>query len=63
MLKNYFTKGTIFVDNTSEGIVEGIQKLRNNYDLYSSEILQFQEDRRNNFVNKLNEVKEYLELK
>ncbi len=63
MLKNYFTKGTIFVDNTVEGIVEGIQKLRKNYDLYTSEILQFQEDRRNNFDNKLNEVKKYLELK
>jgi len=63
MLKNYFTKGTIFVDNTADGIVEGIQKLRKNYNLYASEILQFQEDRRNNFVNKLNEVKEYLGLK
>ncbi len=28
MLKNYFTKGTIFVDNTAKGIVEGIEKLR-----------------------------------
>ena len=63
MLRNYFTKGTIFVDNTAKGIVEGIKELRNNYDIYASEILQFQEERRNDFVNKLNEVKEYLELK
>ena len=63
MLSNYFTKGTVFVDNTVKGIIDGITKLKNNYDLYSTEILQFQEDRRNKFVNKLNEVKKYLELK
>ena len=63
MLRNYFTKGAIFVDNTSNGIVEGVNKLRSNYEFYSSAILQFQEERRKKFVNKLNEVKEYLELK
>lgn len=63
MLRNYFTKGAIFVDNTSNGIVEGVNKLRSNYEFYSFEILKFQEERRKKFVNKLNEVKEYLELK
>ncbi len=63
MLRNYFTRGTVFVDNTAKGIVEGVNKLRNNYELYCTEILLFQEDRRKNFVNKLNEVKDYLELK
>ena len=62
MLRNYFTKGTVFVDNTPQGIVEGIIKLKNNYHLYSSEILQFQKNRRTNFTNKLEEVKKHLEL-
>ena len=63
MLKNYFRKGTVFVDNTVNGIVEGILKLKNSYDFYSEEIFLFQEERRNKFKNKLNEVKEYLEIK
>jgi glycosyltransferase involved in cell wall biosynthesis len=63
MLRNYFTQGTVFVDNTVEGITEGIIKLKDNYDLYSSEILKFQENRKKMFINKLNEVKESLEIK
>lgn len=63
MLMNYFKHGAIFVNNTTEGIVEGINILRKNYEFYSSEILLFQKERKKKFVDKLNELNEYLELK
>lgn len=63
MLRSYFTKGTVFVPNTSDGIIKGIKKIKDNYELYSTEILEFQINRKEKFVQKLTEVKQLLELK
>ena len=63
MLRSYFERGTLFVDNTAKGIAEGINKLKNNYDFYSSEIILFRENRKKIFANKLNEIHKYLGLK
>ncbi|MBK7105264.1 MAG: glycosyltransferase [Ignavibacteriae bacterium] len=63
MLKNYFTQGTVFVKNTPEEIANGITELRNEFEKYSFEIIKFQKERSEKFDNKLNEIKEILELK
>ncbi|HEX2980947.1 MAG TPA: hypothetical protein VHO48_11835 [Anaerolineaceae bacterium] len=38
LLRDYFSLGTVHVDNSAEGILAGIQSLRNAYERYTTEI-------------------------
>lgn len=59
MLRNYFRKGTVFVDNSSKGIIEGIGEVKKNYNKYKNEIIELQKERRQKFEDTLS----YLENK
>lgn len=43
-LRLYFTKGTIFVDNTNEGMIRGIEDLLNNEERLKREIRELQDE-------------------
>ncbi len=44
LLRDYFAKGTVHVDNTAQGIRRGVEELRADYDRYSREITELRSD-------------------
>ncbi len=62
MLRNYFKRGTVFVNNTSNGIVSGILEAVGNLNTLQDEILIFRNERKKEFSYKLETLKEILEL-
>jgi glycosyltransferase involved in cell wall biosynthesis len=61
MLNEYFTAGTVFVDNTRDGIMEGVNQLRNHYETYRAEMEAFRAHRRTTYVEKISEFLEIIE--
>lgn len=52
VLENYFNRGTVHVDNTSEGIRQGLLVIKNNRAGLEAEMRQLQEDRRREWHQK-----------
>lgn len=46
LLREYFNRGTVHVDNTPAGIREGIESLKRDYDRYEAEVIQLRQTRR-----------------
>ncbi len=59
MLQEYFTKGTVFVENHKESIIEGILAMKKDHARYKTEIEEFREERKASFSRK---TEEFLEL-
>lgn len=62
MLRNYFKHGTIFVNNTSNGIASGILKAIEKLLVLKEEILLMKNERKTEFSSKLETLKKILEL-
>jgi glycosyltransferase involved in cell wall biosynthesis len=60
MLKEYFISGTVFVDNNTKSIIEGVKELRNNYQNYSNGILEMREKRKNSFEDSIKIIEQKL---
>lgn len=57
MLRDYFSKGAVFVDNTSVGILNGFTKVIENYDSLKNGIELLKENRKKVFHEKLVKLK------
>jgi glycosyltransferase involved in cell wall biosynthesis len=53
VLREYFTKGSVFVDNTADGIQEGILEIQSHYDIYEAGIRQLQTDQQREWQEKI----------
>lgn len=60
MLREYFTAGTVFVDNNCESIAEGIDRLQENYEAYLTEVDSFKDKRRAGYASKISEFLEII---
>jgi glycosyltransferase involved in cell wall biosynthesis len=56
MLKGYFKSGTLFVNNNSESIVQGILNLKANYQVLTSEIKVLKEHRKKEFIDNIEAI-------
>lgn len=52
VLRDYFHKGTVHVDNTVEGIQEGIRRVRENLSALEQEIYLLQQERQQEWIGK-----------
>ncbi len=43
-LQEYFSKGVVYVDNTAEGIIDGLQKLKRDYPALAQEIVSLKKE-------------------
>jgi hypothetical protein len=62
MLRNYFKRGTIFVNNTGNGIASGILTAIEKLHVLKQEILILKNERKEEFSCKLEILKKILEL-
>jgi glycosyltransferase involved in cell wall biosynthesis len=60
ILRDFFNKGTVYVDNTSIGIKNGILKLQNNLEKLKEEILILKKERYLEWKNQYNDLKKLL---
>jgi glycosyltransferase involved in cell wall biosynthesis len=56
ILRETFSKGTIHVDNSVEGIYEAICRMRNNYKDYEEELCEFQIEQKQKWENRLSNL-------
>jgi glycosyltransferase involved in cell wall biosynthesis len=56
ILRGYFHKGTVHVDNTSEGIRHGVQEMRSRYEEYVSGIRELQVSQQAEWEEKVREL-------
>jgi hypothetical protein len=56
LLQEYFNKGTVHVDNTSDGIRNGVDEMKANYDRYLSGILELQSSQQAEWHEKVGEL-------
>lgn len=61
LLKSYFYKGTIHVDNSSQGIQEGIRRMEQQVEFLEKEVLLLQKDRRLEWEEKYVELARLIE--
>lgn len=57
MLRNYFTKGTVFVNNNKESIAEGFNKIINEHEELKVGIIELKENRKRSFSQILDKLK------
>jgi len=60
ILREYFDKGTVFVDNTAEGIRQGVERLQADHDRLKAEIVVLQAERRQEWRHKQAELLEMI---
>ena len=53
VLKDYFSKGTIHINNTSQELVEALKKIRDNLTIYSKEIQTLRNEKRKEWEHNL----------
>ncbi len=56
ILQHYFSRGTLYVDNSTDQIRQSIQELRDHYDDYRAEMLALQEERRQAWWARVDEL-------
>jgi glycosyltransferase involved in cell wall biosynthesis len=56
LLREYFNRGTVHVDNTSPGIRQGIESLKQDYDRYEAEVIQLRQIRRQESQHQIAEL-------
>jgi glycosyltransferase involved in cell wall biosynthesis len=56
VLKKYFSKGTVHIDNTAESIVKAIYKIKNNYTYYHKQIAILRKERVVTWNNEFNKL-------
>jgi len=61
VLQNYFSKGTIHIDNTAESLVSAITQIYNNYKYYREQIKILRKERHSTWKKQLSELEEVLE--
>jgi glycosyltransferase involved in cell wall biosynthesis len=54
ILRQYFNRGTVHVDNTAEGICQGILKMKNEFSLFEIGIKELQLDQQREWEEKIN---------
>jgi len=60
-LKDYFFQGTVFVDNTVTGILEGVRKMMSGHEVYELEIRDLRQIQRASWEKKIDELAEIVE--
>jgi glycosyltransferase involved in cell wall biosynthesis len=58
LLREYFHKGTIHVDNSEEGIRQGVDEMRSNYESYLSGIQELQVSQQREWAEKVRQLTE-----
>jgi glycosyltransferase involved in cell wall biosynthesis len=53
LLQSYFNKGTVHVDNTVQGIRQGVEAMREEYGRYQNEIKQLQKEQQQEWESKI----------
>jgi glycosyltransferase involved in cell wall biosynthesis len=61
VLREYFSKGTIHIDNTVNSLVNAITEIHNNHTYYSEQIKILREERQSTWEKQLSDLKEILE--
>jgi hypothetical protein len=61
VLKDYFPKGTVHVDNTSASIVKAIELIQNNHSYFLKEIKNLRQERRADWNKRFTQLQETLE--
>ena len=61
VLRDYFSKGTVHVDNTATSLVKAIELIRNNYSYYLKEIVNLRKERRSNWEERFSKLVGILE--
>jgi len=51
-LRSYFSKGTVYVDNTVDSICQGVVQMRRDYERFSREVRELHEERQQEWVRK-----------
>ena len=54
ILRQYFHKGTVYVDNTSDGIRQGVLEMKHHHSSYEKGIRELQSDQRREWQEKVN---------
>jgi len=54
MLRQYFNKGTVHVDNTAEGIRQGVLHMKQLYSSFEAGIKELQTDQQREWQEKVN---------
>lgn len=62
MLRQYFGRGTIFVDPDRQSIKKGIETMKTKYEFYLKEMKEFRSERADKFNKILHDLKDKLEL-
>jgi glycosyltransferase involved in cell wall biosynthesis len=61
MLRQYFNKGTVHVDNTAEGIRQGVLRMKQHYSSFESGIKELQTDQQREWQEKINTLTALIE--
>jgi len=61
VLRDYFSRGTIHVNNTAMALVEGIERVRSNHSHYLEEIKTLKEELHTNWEARFSKLKELLD--
>jgi glycosyltransferase involved in cell wall biosynthesis len=56
LLQEYFNKGTVYVNNTSSGIRDGVDEMKSHYDRYQLEIRELQISQQTEWQKKIREL-------
>jgi len=61
-LREYFTAGTVFIPNTTQGIVDGVNQARDNRESLIEDIKQFAEDKRIQWRRSFEQLRQILQI-
>jgi len=61
VLREYFSKGAIHIDNTANSLVEAITEMRNKYKYYAEQIQILRKERQSTWKKQLSELEKILE--
>jgi len=62
VLRDYFSQGTVHVDNTVESIQQGLQKIQRNYSDFQAGMLALQDERRRQWYEKAESLLNLIQL-
>lgn len=61
LLREYFCRGTVHVDNTADGILLGVEALQRDYGRYEAEVVELRQMRRQEFQRQISELAELID--